>query len=342
MDWVYENMSLVKSACKEVGKDLEGYRIGIAFPLEFKTAVLINELSNYCEVLPTPFSELTTKDEAVDWLRAKGIKIYETSEAVRADYYLDCVAKLLREANSKNYRVKGVIELTKSGVDFLRELEVEKAIVVDDSIVKGIGENVYGTGMGLIDGLMRLNINLMGKTAVVLGFGRVGRGCAFVLKKFCRVIVVEIDPLKALEAIYMGYEVLNLREALKHADILVTCAGTRKAIANNDFESLKRGCIICNMSAYVDEIDLSALKGWEIEDFGFIKKYYRGDKYFYLVADREAVNLALGNGTPIEIMDRTFATVVYALHYLIKEDFSGIIPLPKEIDEKMSRIIASS
>ncbi len=337
-EWVYERMTLIKMACKEVSRDLKGCRVAIAFPLEFKTAVLIKELSKYCEVLVTPFSPATTKDEAVKWLKSSGIDVYDAGDVIKADYYLDCVAKLLRIAKERSCldKVEGAIELTRSGLDYLREIDVKKAIVVDDSFVKGIGENVYGTGMGLIDGLLRLNINLIGKTAVIVGFGRVGKGCAFALRNFCRVIVVEIDPLRAMEAVYMGYEVMELKKALEHADIVVTCAGKRGVIKEDYLSYVKNGCIICNMSAYIDEIELPEVSA---EDFGFAKKYFKGDKYFYVVADREAVNLALGNGTPIEIMDRTFATVVFALQYLIKKNFSGVISLPREIDEKMCEII---
>ncbi len=342
IEWVNENMRLVKKACKDVGNDLKDYRIAISFPLEYKTAVLIRELSQYCEVLVTPFSPATTKDEAVAWLEEKGIKVLEVSDVVEADYYLDCVAKIVREAHKMNRlnEVGGVIELTRSGLDYLEKIRVKKAIIIDSSFIKGVGENIYGTGLGLIDGLLRLNLNLIGKTAVVVGYGKVGKGCAMILKKFCRVIIVEIDPIRALEAACEGYEVKDLPEALGEADIIVTCAGRERVIA--DFDYVKNGCIICNMSAYPNEIDTSSLDKWTVKDFGFLKKYSKDDRYFYVVADREAVNLALGNGTPIEIMDRTFATVVYALRYLIREDFSGLIPLPREIDVMMCEIALRS
>ncbi len=338
MEWVYERMRLVKIACKEVGDDLHGLKVAIAFPLEFKTAVLIRELSNYCDVLVTPFSDGTTKDEAVRWLKENGIDVYDVKRVLNADYYLDCAATLVKNAADREIldNVRGVIELTRSGVEYLKSSNIRKAIVVDDSIVKGVGENTYGTGIGLLDGLLRLNINPIGKTAVIVGFGRVGRGCAQVLRNFCRVIVVEIDPIKAMKAIYMGYEVMNLDEALELADIIVTCTGRRKVIS--DFEHVKNGCIVCNMGAFRDEIDFEALKDWNVKDMGFIKKFWKNDKFFYLVAEGEAINLALGNGTPIEIMDRTFATVVYALNYLITKDFSGVIPLPREVEEKIARL----
>ena len=332
MEWVYENMNLLKLACKEVGDDLRGYKIAIAFPLEYKTAVLIGELSRYCEVLVTPFSPGTTKEEVISWLN---IEILDVSKAIEADYYLDCAATLVRESLTKGCidDVKGVVELTRSGVSYLRN--VKRAIVVDDSTVKGVGENVYGTGMGLMDGLLRLNLNLLGKTVAIVGFGRVGRGCAYVLRNFCRIVVVEIDPIKAMEAVYEGYEVLDLQKALEIADIVVTCTGSERVIGCEHFEFIKNGCIVCNMGAF-KEIETPR---WEVKEYGLIKKYYKNDKYFYVVADCEPINLAIGNGTPIEIMDRTFATVVYALHYLIKEDFSGVIPLPKDIEKRISEMI---
>ncbi len=338
MEWVYENMRLVKIACKEVGKDLEGCTVSMAFPLEYKTAVLANELSKYCNILVTPFSSGTTKVEAVEWLKERGVEVCDIKSALKADYYLDCASKLVRSA--KNLRdVKGVVELTKSGEEFLKTVNVRKAVVVDNSVVKGIGENVYGTGIVLLDGLLRLNLNVVGKTVAIVGFGRVGRGCARILRNFCRVVVVEIDPVKAMEADYMGYEVMDLLEALKTADIVITCTGRRKVISLSEFEFVKNGCILCNMGAYNDEIDIESLGDWNVKDFGFVKRFEKDGKHFYVVADGEAINLALGNGTPIEIMDRTFATVVYALQYIVSNDFSGVIPLPREIDEKVSRLI---
>ena len=140
IEWVYENMRLVKIACREVGEDLRGYKIAMAFPLEYKTAVLAKELSNYCDVLITPFSLGTTKAEVVEWLKKNGIEVYDVKDVLKADYYLDCAATLVRSAGELINRVKGVIELTRSGVDVLRAVNVRKAIVVDDSVVKGIGE----------------------------------------------------------------------------------------------------------------------------------------------------------------------------------------------------------
>lgn len=331
MDWVYERMVLVKRACSEVKLE----NVAIFIPMEFKSAVLIKELSKITEVFPFAVDDPTTKKDALEWLKANEIEVYELDElkTIDANYYLDCAAVLVRKAKKLGIldEVKGVVELTKTGVDILKRFKVKKAISIDDSTIKGIGENIYGTALGLVDGLLRLNIYLPEKTIAIVGFGRVGEGCAKILKNLgCRVLVVEKDEMRQFIARMQGFEVIDL-DGLVDADVIVTCVGEKEVINDKTLDNIKNGAILCNMSAVKDEIKFN-LKPTKL---GFVEKYEIGSKHFYLVSNGYAINLSLGYGTAIEVMDKTFAAAVYALEYVMKKNFEGLIDLPREIEKKV-------
>lgn len=325
VDWFYERLRLVKIFAKDV--DVE--EVAVCLPLEPKTAVLIYELSKYTNVLPAKLDDYSTKPEAVKWLEDRGIRVLRKRDVVDTKYFLDCAAVLSRIA-SKRRDFINVVELTKTGEDYLRSMNVKvRAISVDSSVLKGIGENIHGTAFGLLDALSRLNIYLPDKKVAIVGFGRVGKGCARVLQKLgCKVSVKEVSKVKMLEAKYEGFDVID---DLEDADIIVTCTGVEGVIRSDELETLKNGAILLNLGAEREIIvDLDP-----VADYGSIKKYKLNEKEFFLVSDGYAANLAVGYGTPIEIMDRTFSAAILALNYL-KKDFEGVIPLPKEIEERIA------
>jgi adenosylhomocysteinase len=249
---------------------------------------------------------------------------------------------LTRKALKKGKRAKGVIELTRSGVEKLREIEnlgvFRKAISIDDSRIKGIGENVYGTGLGLLDALLRLNVQLPGKRAYIIGFGRVGEGCATLLKKIgCEVEVFDRDAVRNVLASSMGFRVRELEEGLSMADIVVTATGAEGVINSSNVQFIRNGAIVCNMGAGEREIDLSGID-YERKDLGFVSRF-SGRNYFYVVANGKPANLAVGNGTPLEVMDKTFALVVFALDYLVNNEFTGILSTPEEIELRVASLV---
>ncbi len=327
VDWYYDRMKLVKIFAKEVEVD----EVAVCIPLEYKTAVLIYELSKHTNVIATDFDGILVKNEAVKWLEEKGIKVVNRKKAINAKYFLDCAAVLSRVAVKKREYIN-VVELTKTGEDWLRRFENVKAISVDSSTLKGIGENVHGTAFGLLDALMRLNLYLPGKEIVVIGFGRVGSGCARLLRSIgCRVKVMDVSKVKQLEAIYEGFKIA---EDLSSADLVVTCTGAKGVLKVEEVE-LKNGAILLNLGA---EMEIEPA-GELIADYNGVKKYRYNETEYYLVSDGYAANLALGNGTPIEIMDRTFSAAILALNYL-KKDFKGVISLPREIEERIATTLA--
>lgn len=321
VDWYYDRMKLVKIFAKEV----EVEEVAICIPLEYKTAVLIYELSKYTNVIATDFDGIAVKEKAVEWLRDRGIDVVNRKKAINAKYFLDCAAVLSRTA-LKHRRSISVVELTKTGEEILKRFEGVKAISVDSSTLKGIGENTYGTAFGLLDALMRLNVYLPGKDVVVIGFGRVGRGCARLLKALgCKVKVFDISESKMLEALYEGFEIADSFDA----DIVVTCTGVRGVLKIKD-SSIRDGAILLNLGA---EMEIEPA-GELVADYNGVKKYRYNEIEYYLVADGYAANLAIANGTPIEVMDRTFSASILALNYL-REDFNGVIPLPREIEKRI-------
>ncbi len=324
-DWFYERMKLVKKFAKEVNIP----EVAVCLPLEYKTAVLAFELSKYTDVTVARLDDYSTKRGAVEWLRERGIGVVRKRDAVGSEYFLDCAAVLSRVAVKAGKSFVKVVELTKTGEEHLRKLNARiRAISVDSSTLKGVGENTYGTAFGLLETLLRLNVYLPGKRAAVVGFGRVGSGCARLLRSVgCSVSVVEVSASRKIEAIYEGFEIGDFGEA----DIVVTCTGVAGVLGFDELSKLKTGAVVLNLGAEF-EIDLSRCE--LIADYGAVKKYRAGETEFYVVADGYAANLAVGNGTPIEVMDRTFSAAILALNHL-KEDFEGIAPLPPEIETRV-------
>jgi adenosylhomocysteinase len=342
MDWISERMIYTKKACSIVSKSLEGEKVSVCFPLEYKTAFLIGELSKFLKLKVSRFDEATTKEEAVKWLEKRRIRIEREEECLDSTYFLDCVAVLTRMASKRGKCVEGVVELTRSGVERLREIEnfgvFKRAISIDDSNIKGVGENVYGTGLGLLDALLRLNIQLPGKRVYIIGFGRVGQGCASLLKKIgCEVEVFDRNSIKNSLASSMGFRVSDLEEGLSRADIVITATGARGVINSSNAQLIRNGAIVCNMGAGEHEVDLRELN-YEKKHLGPVSKF-SGRNHFYVLANGKPATLAVGNGTPIEIMDKTFALVVFALDYIVNRDFSGIMGTPEEIELKVAKLI---
>ncbi len=323
VEWYYDQMKLIKKFAKQI----EVEEVAVCIPLEYKSACLIYELSRFTNVLPVKLDDLSTKPEAVGWLEEKGVKIVRKREAVNAEFFLDCAAVLSRVAEKAGREIVKVVELTKTGEDYLKKLKVGvKGISLDSSTLKGIGENQYGTAFGLLDALMRLNVFLPGKRVKVIGYGRVGKGCAEMLRALgCRVGIWDISAEKRIEAVYEGYDVSDDLDA----DIIVTCTGSPDCIGSEELRNVRDGAILINLGA---EREIHPA-GRQVADYGSVKMYELDGVRYYLVAEGYAANLVVGNGTPIEAMDRTFAAAILALNHLKQKEFTGVVPLPGYIEE---------
>jgi adenosylhomocysteinase len=249
--------------------------------------------------------------------------------------------------------VLGSSEETTTGVIRLKAMEKDgvlkfPVIAVNESDTKHMFDNRYGTGQSTIDGILRAtNILLPGKVVVICGFGWCGRGIAMRAKGLgSRVVVTEIHPVKALEAVMEGYEVMPLMEAAKIGDIFITVTGNLNVIDRWHMEVMKDGAIMCNSGHFNDEINIPALtemaggRGRMVRDF--VEEFKVGDgRTLYLLADGRLVNLAAAEGHPAAVMDMSFANQALAAEYMVrhgKEMEPKVYTIPQELDHEIARI----
>jgi adenosylhomocysteinase len=219
-------------------------------------------------------------------------------------------------------------------------------IAVNDSKTKFMFDNRYGTGQSVVDGMLRAtNILLAGKVVVVCGYGWCGKGIA---KRFTgmgsKIIIVEVDPVRALEAHLDGYVVSNLKEALQHADIVVSATGNKHVIGSEHFNYLKDGTILCNAGHFDIEIDLENLRrrsgeGRAVEGRTEVREYTLDGKRIFVLAEGRLVNLACAEGHPSSVMDLSFANQALALEYLATNYLSmspSVYVLPEAIDREVA------
>jgi len=248
-------------------------------------------------------------------------------------------------------KIKGVSEETSTGVNRLYQMEKTKkllfpAININDSVTKSKFDNVYGCRHSLVDGLNRaMDVMIGGKTAVVCGFGEVGKGCVQSLRgQGCRVIVTEIDPICALQASMEGYEVKTTEETLGEADIYVTATGNRDIVTFEHMRKMKDQAIVCNIGHFDNEIQvdrLNSTKGVKrVNIKPQVDKYVFPDGHeIYLLAEGRLVNLGCATGHPSFVMSNSFANQVLAQISLHQKDYKvGVYLLPKELDEEVARL----
>jgi len=247
--------------------------------------------------------------------------------------------------------VIGSSEETTTGVIRLRAMEKDKALkipvlAVNDNLTKHLFDNRYGTGQSSIDGIIRAtNILLAGKKFVVCGYGWCGRGVAMRAKGMgCQVIVTEVDPVKALEALMDGFLVMTLREAIKQADIVLSTTGDKHVIDEEHLKVAKPGVILANAGHFDVEINKDALKklAKKVRQVRpMVTEYDFGTKKIYLLADGRLVNLAAAEGHPASVMDMSFAGQAMGSEYLwinkgkLK---NKVYSLPQEVDNEIARL----
>jgi adenosylhomocysteinase len=249
--------------------------------------------------------------------------------------------------------VVGSCEETTTGVIRLKAMEKDgvlrfPVIAVNESDTKHMFDNRYGTGQSTIDGVLRAtNILLPGKIMVICGFGWCGRGIAMRAKGLgSRVVITEVDAVKALEAVMEGYEVMPLMEAAKVGDIFITVTGNLNVIDRHHMELMKHGAIMANSGHFNDEINIPALtemaggRGREVRDF--VEEFKLPDgRVLYLLADGRLVNLAAAEGHPASVMDMSFANQSLAAEYMVKHNQElepKVYVIPQELDHEIARL----
>ena len=371
INWVKEHMPVINELAREFAKSkpFTGLRVAVCLHLEAKTAYMAKVISESgAEVTVTGSNPLSTQDDVAAALVSDGVEVHAWYGATdeEYDYHLrqtiesnphliiddggDLAAMLHSEYPHLIGDVIGGAEETTTGLMRLRAMAEEGVlkipmIAVNDAYCKYLFDNRYGTGQSAWDGIMRAtNLVVAGKTAVVVGYGWCGKGVAMRARGLgARVIVCEINPIRAVEAVMDGNMVMPLLEASSEGDIFITVTGCRDVIMREHFHKMKDGAILCNAGHFDIEINKEELK--QIADKKNtvrrnVEAYHIEGKRLYLLAEGRLVNLAAADGHPTEIMDMSFALQVEALRYL-HENYrklpNDVLPLPASIDEKVAR-----
>jgi adenosylhomocysteinase len=376
IDWASDHMPVLGLISKRFReeKPLEGVKLGACLHATKETAVLVRTLEvGGAEVILCGSNPLSTHDNVVAALAATGTKVYAWREQTMEEYYwcvnkvidhtpaitMDDGADLVSTLHSKRTEnlktVKGGSEETTTGVIRLRSMHRNGAlkypiVAVNDTPTKRMFDNRYGTGQSTIDGILRASsVMLAGKVFVVVGYGWCARGVAQRARGMgSHVIVTEVDPTKALEAIMDGFQVMTLIEAAPKGDIFVTVTGDTKVIDEQHLRVMKDGAMLANSGHFNVEINIPALemlsKGKrrirpDLDEY----KLKNGHK-LYLLGEGRLVNLAAAEGHPSEVMDMSFADQALVAEWVWKsKDLKiDVHDVPKEIDDLVASIKLNS
>jgi len=373
IEWVQKHMPVLETIKKrfEEEKPFEGITIGSCLHLEPKTINLgLTLQAGGAEVAMTGCNPLSTQDDATAAGASLGLNMYGWREQTNEEYYqtinmvldhkpdiiiddgADMIFMLHRERRDVLGKIRGACEETTTGIHRLKSMHADGAlefpvIAVNDAYTKYLFDNRYGTGQSTFDSIMgSTNILIAGKNVVVCGYGWCGRGIAMRADGLgANVIVTEIDPIRALEARMDGYRVMPVREAVMHADILITATGNIDIITGDDFKVMKDGCIMANSGHFNVEInreDLDQLAVKQQKVKPDIEEFVMSDdRKIYLLAEGRLVNLAgeRGQGHPAEIMDLSFAMQALSAKQLVETQMEiGVHKTPDEADIHVARL----
>jgi adenosylhomocysteinase len=353
-------------------RPLDGLRISACLHVTAETAVLMGALkAGGADIALAASNPLSTQDDVAEALRGYGIGVHARAGVDRATYYrhihqaldlgpdlvlddgCDLVNILHTERTDLLERVGGGCEETTTGIIRLRQMAAEGAlrfpvVAVNDTRTKRMFDNRYGTGQSTLDGLMRAtNTMLAGRTVVVAGFGYCGRGVAERAKGFgARVIVTEIDAVKALDATLQGYEVRPMAQAALVGDVFVTVTGNRDVIRAEHLSAMKDGAILANAGHFDVEIDVRGLDELAVEVHRGVRpntdEYVMPDgRRLLLLAEGRLVNLTAAEGHPAAVMDMSFSAQALAVEWLAGERAGlapGVYDVPEEIDHEVARL----
>ncbi len=373
IEWVRRNMPILNQleARFAAEQPFAGKRIAVCIHLEAKTAYLALVLrAGGADVAVTGSNPESTKDDVVAALAAEGLHVYarhgadpeemrrymglalEISPHVVIDDGGDLVELLHESHRALAANMQGACEETTSGV--LRARARAKAgelrfpvVLVNDARCKYLFDNVHGTGQSVWDGVMRAtNLVLAGKTVAIVGYGWCGRGCAMRAQGLgAHVVVSEVDPIKAADALMNGCRVLPLADACRIADVVLTVTGVRHTLRAEHFPLLKHNVLLANAGHFWEEIDVAALGDLAVERRA-LRATVEGfrlanDRWVNLLGGGNIVNISCADGHPAEIMDMSFALQALAAHHVVTEAdrlTTDCHPVPAAIDEQVARL----
>ena len=372
INWVKANMPLLRGIEEEfaVSKPFAGLKVALSVHLEAKTAYLCRVMAaGGSEMYITGSNPLSTQDDVAAALVHSGLNVFAWHGATAEEYHAhtaeviriapnviiddggDLVHLMHTEFTDLIPQVIGGCEETTTGIHRLRIMDRAGTlrfpmIMVNDADCKHLFDNRYGTGQSVWDGIMRTtNLVIAGKYVVVNGYGWCGKGVALRAKGLgAKVVVTEVDPVRALEAVMDGYEVMPMMDAAAIGDIFVSVTGCKDVITLEHCEHMKDGAIVSNAGHFNVEIDMEALDRCadEIYEARHNIDAYRlpNGKTIYVIAQGRLVNLAAGDGHPAEIMDMSFAVQAMSAEYLVRMRghlCPGVVSVPAEIDDNIAR-----
>jgi len=374
MEWAAREMPVLESISERFKKEqpLKGLRVSACLHVTTETANLMTTLqAGGADIVLTASNPLSTQDDvAAAMVSQYEIPTFAIKGESNAVYYkhinaaldhkphltmddgADLVSILHKERRELLENVRGGTEETTTGVIRLRAMAHDGAltypiIAVNDALTKHLFDNRYGTGQSTLDGIIRAtNILLAGKVFVVVGYGWCARGLATRARGMgADVVVTEVDPLKALEAVMDGFRVMPMMEAAKIGNIFCTLTGDLNVIDKHHFEVMKDGAIACNSGHFNSEINLPALEEMSISKRlvrPFVEEYKMKDgRRIHILGEGRLINLASAEGHPASVMDMSFANQALSLEYMVKNAEkleNTVYGVPQEIDAEIARL----
>ncbi len=375
IEWADREMPVLRLIRErfEAEKPLKGVKLVACAHITTETANLARTLqAGGAEALLIASNPLSTQDDVAaslvaDWgipvmaIKGESIETYvshvraalDTNPNMIIDDGSDVVATMLKEKKDLTHNLIGTTEETTTGIVRLKAMQKAgvlnfPSIAVNDAQTKHFFDNRYGTGQSTLDGVIRAtNILLAGKNLVVVGYGWCGKGVAMRARGMgSNVIVTEIDPIKAIEAVMDGFRVLPMKEACKIGDFFVTVTGNRHVIDKEHFEAMKDGAIVCNSGHFDLELNLEALREMSqpaVKRRPFVEEYRsKNDKKSVIVlGEGRLINLAAAEGHPASVMDMSFANQALSAEFLVKNKGSlesGVHVLPSEVDQEIAHL----
>ena len=373
IEWVKNFMPVLNAINKEFAqtKPFEGKTIAITLHLEAKTAYMALVFKNAgANVVITGSNPLSTQDDVAAALVEDGVTVFATHGCSDEEYNsyinhaIDCnpnividdggdlVHLLHTTRREKLSNILGGSEETTTGVHRLHAMEKKNElafpmIAANDAYCKFLFDNRYGTGQSTWDGIMRTtNLVIAGKNVVIAGYGWCGKGGAMRARGLgANVIVTEVDPIKAIEAVFDGFRVMPMDEAAKIGDIFLTLTGDKDVITREHFKSMKNGAMLANAGHFDVEINIPDLESLSVSRKTVrnnIEEFLMPDgRKIYLLAEGRLVNLASGDGHPAEIMDLSFAVQFFSAAHILHNHAKmekKVYLMPDQINQRIAEI----
>lgn len=378
IDWAWQEMPVLRELAERFRKEspLQGVRISGCLHITAETANLARTLKAAgADIVLCASNPLSTQDDvAAALVKHHDIPVYAIRGESNKEYYqhinaaldhrpvitmddgADLVSEIHKSRSELIPNMLGGTEETTTGVIRLRAMAEEGALrfpvlAVNDAMTKHLFDNRYGTGQSTLDGVIRAtNILIAGKTLTVVGYGWCGRGIAMRAKGHgAKIIITEIDPLRALEASMDGYRVMPLSEAAMQSDFIITATGNKHVVDQAHLEVMKDGCVLANSGHFNVEINIPALEAMAVSKQRprpSVDEYTLADgRRIHLLAEGRLVNLAAAEGHPSTVMDMSFANQVLCAVYLATLDHkldNKVYNVPSEIDQEVARLKLSS